>query len=88
MVSVVLKSGYQKTLVEVADNVSSGLNSCTDFRDPASVVLSVKDELVEEDSPWHLRYLVFKNDCGPSALQWIQELHRTHGLSVCYRYPI
>lgn len=82
MVFVVFKSRHRKVLGEEADAVSSVVDSSADFPDPAFDVPIIKDEIDEEDSPWDIRDLTFKNSRGPSTLQRIQRLCRTYGLSV------
>lgn len=62
--------------------VSSVVESFPDFPYTDSNVPIVEDEVVEEDSPWDLRDLTFKDYRGPSALLRIQEYCRISCLSV------
>lgn len=50
--------------------------------DHSGEVPIVEEDIIEENSPWNLRHLTSKNDQGPSALQRIQELRRSYGLSA------
>lgn len=87
MVSVMFKYGHRKTLTEAADDVSSVVDLFADFSVPASDVVIVQyeiveDEIVEKYFPWNLRELTFMGNWGPAGLQWIRELCRSCGFSV------
>lgn len=59
VVSVVFKHGHRKTYAEAANTVSSVVDSSAYFRNPASDVPFVEDEIFEKDLLWDLRGLRF-----------------------------
>lgn len=67
---------------EAADGVSLEVDSSANFPDRASDVLIVKHNIVEENSPWHVRDLTWKHEHRTSALQGIQLLCRSCDLSI------
>lgn len=70
-----------KTFAEPADVVRSVSDTSADFADPASDVTTAEDEIVDEEALWYLRDLKSKDEYGPTAQQFIQEVCRTYGLS-------
>lgn len=80
--SVMFKPGRRKMLVEATDTDSSVLDSFYDFPDLTVDISIVEDKIVEEDVPSDLRDLMSKDSRRTSALQHVQELCRTHSLSL------
>lgn len=76
------KPRLRKSLVEAAEAVRSVFDYFANFPDPVSNVPIVKDDVIEDDSPWYLIDLTSKDDLGRCALQRIQELCRAYGFSV------
>lgn len=82
VVSVLFKPWNRDTLAEAAETASTDVDSFSHSPDPAYDVPIVENEFVVEGSPWDLGDLTSKNDRGLSALQQIQDLCQTYGLSV------
>lgn len=66
----------------MADAASPVIDLSADFPDLASVIFIVEGEIFKREEPWDQTDLESNDDREPSALQRVQELFRTYGLSV------
>lgn len=81
-ISLRSKAGIQKRRKKGRVTVNAVHDSWPGYSGPLDDVLVVEGKIVKRDTPWDLRDLKSKNDCGLSVFQQFQALCRDQSLSV------
>lgn len=76
------KTRPKKMVGNAAHAVNSVRDFLVDFPDPADDMPTSENDIIEEDAPWDLRDLSFKDDGEPSAWRRVQQLSQNIWLST------